>query len=85
MDHNHCEKLLDEYQALRRRLEETDFANADLDDGSPGVDQTDIDRFEELEDRLSTECDNELPDETDKDIDLPEYATGAPSKPRDDL
>jgi len=85
MDQEHCEKLLEEYQALRRRLEEIDFANTELDDDSPGVDQTDIDRIEELEERLSTECDIELPDETDDDIDLPDYATGAPSEPRDDL
>jgi len=83
MDQDHCEKLLDEYQALRRRLEEIDFANTDLDDESPGIDQTDIDRLKQLEDRLTTECDTKLPDETNEDIDLPDYATGAPSEPRD--
>ena len=84
MDHNHCEKLLDEYQALRRRLEEIDFANADIDD-TPGINQPDINRLKQLQERLHTECDIALPEETEDDIDLPDYASEAPSEPRNDL
>lgn len=86
MDQSHCEKLLEEYQALRRRLEEIDFANSNLDsEDDRRVDQTDIDRLEELEEKLNNDCDVELPDETEDDIDLPGYATGSPSEPRDDI
>lgn len=84
MSQDECEKLLEEYQALRRRLEEIDFSSPDYDaESGDAVSQSDIDRLNDLRDRLETECDVELPDEQESDIDLPEYATGSPSEPRD--
>jgi hypothetical protein len=79
-----CEKLLEEYEALRRRLEEMDFSSPDydVDEDVDGVRQSDIERLRDLEDRLETECDVELPDEQESDLDLPEYAAESPSEPR---
>lgn len=85
MEKEICEQLLEEYQSLRRRLEELDFTADDIEaDENPGVSQADIDRLEELEERLSVECDVELP-EDGSDLDLPAYAVGAPSEPRSDI
>lgn len=80
-----CEKLLEEYQALRRRLEEMDFSSPDydVDEDVDGVRRSDIERLRNLENRLETECDVELPDEQESDLDLPEYAAESPSEPRD--
>lgn len=84
MANDSCEQLLKEYEALRRRLEEIDFSNPDYDaDDMDGVQQADIDRLRDLQDRLETECDVEIPDEQETDIDLPEYAAESPSEPRD--
>jgi hypothetical protein len=84
MSQDECEKLLEEYQALRRRLEEIDFSSPDYDaESDDAVSQSDIDRLDDLRDRLETECDVELPDKQESDIDLPEYAAGSPSEPRD--
>lgn len=79
-----CQELLDEYRTLRRRLEEADFTNPEIDDASPSDEnQADIDRLEMVREELNDECDIELPDEDEDDIDLPDYATGAPSEPMD--
>lgn len=84
MEQEACEKLLEEYQALRRRIEEVDFTQADVDElPEEQVSEEDLDRLEALRDRLESECDIELPDDMDTDIDLPEYAVGSPSEPRD--
>lgn len=79
-----CEQLLEEYQALRRRVEEVDFASPDYDAGEDsGVSEDEIERLRDLKDRLETECDVEMPDEQEDDLDLPDYAGTAPSEPRD--
>ncbi len=79
-----CEQLLQEYEALRRRLEEIGFSSPDYDvEDMDGVSQDEIDRLEELKDRLETECDVEMPIEQESDLDLPEYAAESPSEPRD--
>lgn len=79
-----CRELLEEYQALRRRLEEIEFTNPDLDDEPEGeITQEDRDRLAELKQQLDEECDIELPDEDESDVDIPEYAEESPSEPRD--
>lgn len=84
MEQDACERLLEEYRALRRRLEEIDFSAPDYDvDSNAHISQGDIDRLEELQERLDTECDIEMPDELESDLDLPEYAGKSPSEPRD--
>lgn len=84
MPDNTCEHLLKEYEALRRRLEEMDFSSPDYDaEDIPGVDRDDVERLHNLRDRLETECDVEIPDEQETDLDLPEYAAESPSEPRD--
>ncbi len=79
-----CEELLEEYQALRRRLEEIEFTNPDVDDEPEGeITQEDQDRLAELEQILDEECDIELPNDEDSDVDIPEYAEESPSEPMD--
>jgi|AntRauTorcE11897_2_1112592.scaffolds.fasta_scaffold01608_7 hypothetical protein len=78
----HCQELLDEYRILRRRLEEDEFTNPDLDDAPTNEDEQ-ADRLEELKEELEDNCDLELPEEDDADIDLPDHAGGTPSEPMD--
>lgn len=80
----HCQELLDEYQALRRRLEEDELSNPEIDETrSDEQQQSDRDRLEEVKEELEDECDIELPEEGEEDIDLPDHATGSPSEPMD--
>lgn len=80
----HCQELLDEYESLKDRLEGADFLNPDVDDVSPSKQhQDDMDRLLEVREELQDECDVDLPDMEDEEIDLPDYATGAPSEPMD--
>jgi len=82
MSEDECEQLLEEYQLLRRRLEEIDFSGPDQDgQDDPGVNKEDVERLQDLKDRLETECDVEMPTDADTDLDLPEYAAGPPSEP----
>lgn len=84
MTEDNCEQLLQEYEALRRRLEEIGLSNPDFDaEEMDGVSQGDIDRLEELKEQLETECDVEMPIEQESDLDLPGYAAESPSEPRD--
>ncbi|MEX2514945.1 MAG: hypothetical protein WD335_02325 [Candidatus Paceibacterota bacterium] len=77
-----CQELLDEYQALRRRLEEDDFMNPDIDDAALSKeDLEDRERLEELKEMLEDECDIEILDDGEADIDLPDHADGPPSEP----
>jgi|GEM_PF-1167360 hypothetical protein len=79
-----CQELLDEYQALRRRLEEDDFTNPDIDDASLSEeDEEDRERLDEIKEILEDECDIELLDDGEADIDLPDHADGSPSEPMD--
>lgn len=81
---NRCQELLDEYQALRRRLEEDDFTNPDLDDAAADKqDLEDRERLEEVKEELEDECDIEILDDGEADIDLPDHADGLPSEPMD--
>ena len=81
-----CQELVDEYNALRRRVEEMEFTNPDVDDPVSALNEEekeDLDRLREIREVIDEECDIELPDEDESDIDLPEYADGAPSEPMD--
>lgn len=79
---NRCRELLDEYRALRRRLEEEDFTNPDLDDAvAEKQDLEDKERLEEIKEELEDECDIEILDDGEADIDLPDHADGLPSEP----
>lgn len=80
-----CQEYLEEYQALKRRIEEEEFENPDLDDEVRMSDDDyadDINRLEELEEIIAEECDFQLP-EDETDLDLPEYAGTSPSEPMD--
>lgn len=79
---SNCKELLDEYQALRRRLEEVDFTNPDIDDSTLSAeDLEDRERLEEIQEMLEDECDIEILDDGEADIDLPDHADGLPSEP----
>lgn len=80
MDQQHCEQLLEEYRALRRRLEERDFASGESGQ-QPSVRSEDVDRLQELKRRLDTECDIDMPTDSESDLDLPDHAGSSPSEP----
>ncbi len=81
---DYCQELLDEYRALRRRLEDIDYMNPDIDDSSfSEQEQADLERLQEIKEELDDECDVDILDDDEDDIDLPEYADEAPSEPRD--
>lgn len=80
----HCQELLDEYKVLRRQVEEDEFTNPDLDEAGTNADnQSDLDRLEEIKELLEEECDVDIPEEGETDLDLPEYAAESPSEPMD--
>lgn len=81
---NRCQELLDEYHMLRRRLEEENFTNPDIDDEDFDEDDDDETRLEELAELLEEECDIDVfaeDFEEETDLDIPEYAAESPSEP----
>ena len=82
MDHAECEKLLNEYQALRRRLDELDQADTDK-DASEKTKQEDRARLQEIREIIDQNCEADLPDKPDGDLDIPSFAKKSPSEPMD--
>lgn len=84
-DEDYCQQLLEEYEILSRRLEELDFTSPDFDDSElpPGIESGDYERLLEIREVLETECDIEVPDEEERDLDIPDYAGKSPSEPMD--
>ena len=82
MDHTECEKLLNEYQALRRRLDEPDQADTDQ-EMSEKTKQEDLARLQEIREIIDQNCEADLPDKPDGDLDIPSFAKKSPSEPMD--
>lgn len=83
LNEEECKKLMEEYEALRRRLEAVDFSESDepedILEESEAVDLEDLDidpqdlkRLEEIQEQLIEECGEELPGDEDW-VDIPEY------------
>jgi len=83
MDHTECEKLLNEYQALRRRLDEPDQADTDHADAPEKTKQEDRARLQEIREIIDQNCEADLPDKPDGDLDIPKFTQKSPSEPMD--
>jgi hypothetical protein len=84
IDEERCEKIKEEYESLRRRLENVEFAtikrDADTAADSQGLDfndlavsRDDVRRFKRVKHQLTEECGEELPLDTDSQVDIPDY------------
>ena len=84
IDEERCEKIKEEYESLRRRLENVEFATIKRDEDtaadSQGLDfndlavsRDDVRRFKRVKHQLKEECGEELPLDTDSQVDIPDY------------